>query len=974
MVNKIDELKTIVVNNKPLIIAVTEINPKNSRFSLQNVEINLPGFNLYTSNNQEENERGCAIYIHDSLVSNACNREFRKEEGVWCEIDLLNSDKLLIGCVYRSPNIDDQGNQAFISMLNTMCERNNYSHYLILGDFNLPNIDWSTWSAPSDNINEHHNMFIECLRDNYLFQHVERPTRGRVNQKSNILDLILTNEEGMIEDLEHWSPLGKSDHCILKFKFNCYIDRPESTTKRYNYNKGDFEKIIQDLELDWELELSKFKTIDEKWNFFKNKVKESVDENIPKKRVGKNHKFKPGLMNERLLAKIRKKHRAWQRYMETKEGEKYQEYCKIRNKVKSLVRKAKIDYEKIISENAKSNPKKFWEYTKSKTKVREGIPNLDIPESEDKENPDTTRNDSQKADVLLNFFNSVFTRENTENVPLVDSFTDQILEDLEIDENMVEAKLKGLNVNKSPGPDGIHPRVLFEIRKAITTPLTILYKFSLQNSQVPQDWRDAHISAIFKKGNKRKPNNYRPVSLTSIACKLMESIVRDHIIDHMKRNNLFSKYQFGFMKGRSTTYQLLKALDDWTEILDNSGKIDLIYFDFMKAFDTVPHIRLLRKLNAHGIRNGTAKWIQAFLTKRRQKVVVNGSESEWGEVTSGIPQGSILGPLLFILYINDLPEVVKSSVLLFADDTKIYRKIEDEEDHEALQEDIDQMQDWSNKWLLRFHPDKCKYMRIGREDDNIVNYTLNGHILKSTHEEKDLGIIIDDKLKFDSHISAKVNTANKIMGIIRRSFIHLDETIFTRLFKALVRPHLEYGNSVWQASTKKSKILIENVQRRATKRLSCCRELGYDERLRKLELPCLRYRKLRGDMIECYKISEGHYDVEIDPPLKFIKDTDIRSSRGNSKKLYKEKCKKELRRNYFRNRIVNLWNALPNSVVESPTLNTFKNRLDKFWSQSNIKYDFEKCLDFEKYYLNPNITGTGIKLTREDKDLETQDP
>ena len=583
---------------------------------------------------------------------------------------------------------------------------------------------------------------------------------------------------------------------------------------------------------------------------------------------------------------------------------------------------------------------------------------------------ETTKNDAEKADTLLNFFCSVFTKEGLENLPEFTKTTDEILPELIITEEMVMKKLKNLKVNKSPGPDGIHPRVLFELRDQLVIPLTALYKSSIELEQIPQDWKDAYISAIFKKGNKRKPNNYRPVSLTCISCKIIESIIRDHIITFMKDKKLFSNTQFGFISGRSTTYQLLIAIDKWTEILDRDGKIDAIYFDFMKAFDTVPHNRLISKLQGHGINNAMCNWITSFLSNRRQRVVINGTHSNWGSVSSGIPQGSILGPLLFVIFINDLPSVVDSSMLLFADDTKIFREIRSYLDQDEIQKDINSMNTWSQTWLLKFHPDKCKVIRFGKPDDIQKQYVLNDHPLNYTDEEKDLGVTIDNNLKFETHINNKVNTANKIMGIIRRSFTHLDAIIFTRLFKALVRPHLEYANPVWHPSFKKLKTLIENVQRRATKRLPCCRDMDYESRLRELDLPCLAYRKLRGDMIEAYKMTTNHYDEDIPPPITLKNQKNARKTRGNNMQMFKERVQKRTRRMFFRNRIVNFWNDLPNKVIEAPSTKAFENRLDKFWKPSNIKYNFENCLEFERIKLNPNYAGTG-KIMYE-RDLEIQ--
>ena len=219
-------------------------------------------------------------------------------------------------------------------------------------------------------------------------------------------------------------------------------------------------------------------------------------------------------------------------------------------------------------------------------------------------------------------------------------------------------------------------------------------------------------------------------------------------------------------------------------------------------------------------------------------------------MTSGIPQGSVLGPLLFVIFINDLPTQVKSDLFLFADDTKIFRNIRSEDDRETLQKDINTMLEWANKWQLEFHPDKCVSMSINNKEDQPRMYKMKETTLKLVKQEKDIGVVVDEQLKFESHIYEKINKANSMMGLIRRSFIYMDEDMFKKLFKAIVRPHLEYANSVWHPTKIKDITAIENVQRRATKYLPTMKNLSYEEHLQKLGLPTLQYRRLRGDMIE----------------------------------------------------------------------------------------------------------------------------
>ena len=263
--------------------------------------------------------------------------------------------------------------------------------------------------------------------------------------------------------------------------------------------------------------------------------------------------------------------------------------------------------------------------------------------------------------------------------------------------------------------------------------------------------------------------NYRPVSLTSVVCKLMESILREHITNYLTNLKLLSNKQYGFISKRSTVTQLLKNIDECCESLSNGKVVDSIYFDFAKAFDTVPHRRLCKKLEGYGIEGSTLYWIKSFLNGRKQLVKVNEAKSTTDSVASGIPQGSVLGPLLFVIYINDLPDKVLSALLLFADDTKIFKEVNSISDSLLIQKDIDTLEDWSKDWLLCFHPDKCHVLTLGKFE-NIKHahpYSLGGIQLEHVFSEKDLGILIDAELSFDEHIAKQVNKANSMLGVIK---------------------------------------------------------------------------------------------------------------------------------------------------------------------------------------------------------------
>ena len=241
-------------------------------------------------------------------------------------------------------------------------------------------------------------------------------------------------------------------------------------------------------------------------------------------------------------------------------------------------------------------------------------------------------------------------------------------------------QLKNLNVSKSCGPNNCHPFFLRECAEEIYLPLSEIFQRSISTGDEPNDWKNAKATCIFKKGNKQEPENYRPVSLTSVLCKLLESNINGEVIIHLSIHNLLSDNQFGFRKNRSTILQLLTVMEDWTDALDNNLQVHTVYLDLKKAFDSVPHKRLVKRLEGYGIKGSLLLWLKKFLKQRQQRVVINGNLSKWTDVLSGIPQGSILGLILYILYINDLLGVVGSVCKLFADDCKLYRNIASEAD------------------------------------------------------------------------------------------------------------------------------------------------------------------------------------------------------------------------------------------------------------------------------------------------------
>ena len=274
----------------------------------------------------------------------------------------------------------------------------------------------------------------------------------------------------------------------------------------------------------------------------------------------------------------------------------------------------------------------------------------------------------------------------------------------------VRKKLERLKPSSAPGPDKLWPRILQKAAQSLSFPLAIIYTKCLAEVTVPQDWKAANVTPIFKKGSNGLPGNYRHVSLTCVLCKVMEGLLRDAIVDHLDYNSLLRTSQHGFMAGRSTLSNLHEYLEELTKLVDQGHSVDIVYLDFAKAFDKVPHLRLIQKCKGRGIGGKVLAWIKEWLTNRSQRVVLNGKCSEWKKVVSGVPQGSVLGPTLFLIFINDIDCAVETAgaiIKKFADDTKCYMVVESEEEKRKFQSMLDSLEDWGSVWQMAFNTDKC---------------------------------------------------------------------------------------------------------------------------------------------------------------------------------------------------------------------------------------------------------------------------
>ena len=582
---------------------------------------------------------------------------------------------------------------------------------IIMGDFNHGNIKWH--SLQSTGVED--QRFLCLVHDNFITQHVFEPTRA-----ARVLDIVLSSQKEFVDNVVIQEPLGSSDHNQLHFNINIKSDKTKVKQCRRDFRKGNYKEIRKSLALiDWDDKMKK-KTATECWNMLRGELDSAIDSHVPMKKQGKRYKKKH--LSKEAFRKIRYKQNMWRVYKHTGKDKDYDAYKEALNAATNEVRKSKRNCEHKLTQNIKSDIKSFYAYVRSKQNVRDRVGPL-----EDNAGNKITQGILMAEELNMHFC-SVFTREDTSSLHVPETKFEgsegERLRQLVVTPEVVANKINNMKEYKSPGVDGIAHKILKETVEQICTPLAHVFNMSLQEGIVPLEWKEANIIPLFKKGSRNKSVNYRPVSLTSVICKVLETIIRDHMMDFLIKHKLINPSQHGFLKARSCLTNLLCFFEEITKWVDEGSPVDVIYLDFQKAFDKVPHQRLILKLKSHGMGNSIINWIEQWLKDRRQRVVVDGEV--WKPVLCGVPQGSVLGPILFLIYINDLEEGVTGNK--FADDTKLFRKIKEIGDKQKLQDDIDKLVKWSEKWKMLFNFGKCKCLHTGSEYTG-VNYEMGGTIL-----------------------------------------------------------------------------------------------------------------------------------------------------------------------------------------------------------------------------------------------------
>lgn len=758
---------------------------------------------------------------------------------------------LLIVVVYVPPSIDLDLFEQFFESLDQFDDMHE-NNVLFLGDFNIPAF------VISDSIDRKTDTMHNFLKINNFkqFNQIE-------NHMSRLLDLVISNLS-LVNVSRDYEPLVSEDiyHPALSIVFsvvgnqNNFNINPEVAS--LNFRKANFVTLYNALVLvDWSF-LKQFNDVNLCIDSFYDKLYNILKSHVP---VYKSYaRVYPKWYSSDIIRDIKTKASLLKKYKKNNCQAYLSEYKRLRSLIKSKISKAHKDYIQKVQSQIHDDSKQFWSFIQSK-KRSSRIPGIMTY------NGNTIGNPQGIVNSFASFFESVFVQ-SCHSLCTDDSSNNQInLKLPTISEEDVFKAIKRLKNKMTAGPDEIPSFFVKDCSRVFAFPLSVIFNLSLSSHKFPSVWKEARICPIFKNGEESSIENYRPISILSIFSKVFEMIIYDHIYSSISKQ--ISEFQHGFVRSRSTVTNLTVITEYICTCLDDQGQVDVIYTDFSKAFDRMDHGILLSKLCTLGFDKSFISFFSSYLASRKQYVHYNGYNSHKYIASSGVPQGSNLGPLLFLLFINDLSMQLSCEHLLYADDLKIFSNITKIQECEVLQNNLNTLRNWCHKNKLHLNISKCKIVTFSRKKHiTNYNYNIDGNLVSRTELFKDLGVWFDAKLSFKDHINLKVSEACKFYGFILRnckSFTNIDS--LKNLYFAYVRSKLEYASIVWKPYYKYQKQIIEKVQRRFLKYLSLKTDGIYPERGVSETLLCNRFqithlelRRIQSALIFLYKLLNSKID------------------------------------------------------------------------------------------------------------------
>ncbi|MCG8048538.1 MAG: reverse transcriptase domain-containing protein [Candidatus Thiodiazotropha endolucinida] len=920
--NKVDLLYTELHDYDIICVSETKLNPS---ISTSDLEIN--GFYPpVRKDRQSNNGGGLIIYIkRNILFKQRLDLENRDIENIWIEITCLNKT-FLAGLFYRPPNsLSDYWN-SFENNIDNALDTN--LDVIILGDLN------------HDMLKQDRNSKLQRIMSKYnLHNMILEPTRV-TPQSQTCIDLILTNHNSLITNTEVLPPFC-SDHSTITAEINFKTFKTKAyKTSIWKYEEANKMGLSDKLNTsDWSF-INNSNNIDDINEEFKCKLLSAAEQFIPKITFTKRPSDKPW-MNNNIRRQMRQRNRLYTKAKHSSSDTHFRKYKEKRNEVITLIREAKKQYlQKLQTSLSDPNTKpKQW------YKIMNEITNL---KNKNNPPPPLSRNGHvdihplDKAETLNHHFANISRVDSPPPLPNLQYTPNFSFSNIEVGEQDIKDQLHLLNPSKPGGPDEIMPKLIKLTGTSLIRPLALLFNKSLSLGRVPTEWKMANISAIFKgKGSDQDPTNYRPISITSCLGKLMEKIIFKYLYNYLEQNNILTKHQSGFRPNDSTVNQLLEIYHTILESLDKGKEIKFIFCDVSKAFDKVWHDGLLHKLQKYGIGGNLLEWFKSYLSDRKQRVINEGYKSQWDATSAGVPQGSVLGPYLFLLYINDIVDSIQCNIRLFADDTSLFTVVENNNSIKLLNEDLQSIAQWANQWCITLNPVKTKSMLFTRKRNptqhNIIfnNVRINDDI-NHTH----LGITLSSDATWTEHTNNIYDKAAHRLNIMRMLKYDIDRKSLTRFYISYIRPILEYGNIIWDNITLAEADLLESIQldaariisglRRGTSHAVLYKELGW--------IP-LSERRKNSKLMHFYKILNNETPSYINNIIDSYNAHQTDYLLRNRNLRYPIPRTTAFKNSFFLS-TTDLWNNLDDELKNCTSLYTFKQTIKKRTTASPKHYSF----------------------------------
>ena len=833
------------------------------------------------------------------------------------------------------------------------------SFCLLYIESNTNNTFWQTLQNSIDDIRSQYNPKIMIIGDlnadprtkngklltnfvnsNQLTMHITEPTRITSNSET-ILDQIITNFSSFVKETSIESPIGSSDHCLIRANVLFKTKKKKAYTRRmWDFGKANFELYRENLaNINWE-DCFQNKNINEICGLFTEHVISAASAAIPNKLVTVRPSDKPWYTGfHRRLCRL--KNRLYKQFKVLRNDSSWAKFSLARSKYKTEINLSKQKFEedkyyKLANDGIK-NSKKWWTLLKEVYSNKNSV--LSIPPLE--VGATTITDDREKAEAFNTFFLEASSLDDSNAVlPNIPVINNHLQLNFEVKEKDVLDQIQILDIKKAYGPDGISPIFIKEGGQTMKAVLLYIFKMSLETGEFPTCWKQANVIPLYKKESMTNVNNYRPVSLLCVASKVFERIVFKYVFNHFKENFIINNFQSGFQSGRSTVTQLLELYHQFCKAVDDKKEIRVVFLDIRKAFDKVWHNGILHKLSLCGIRGNLLKWFKSYLTNRMQRVTLRGQYSSWGKIGAGVPQGSVLGPLLFILYINDITSVVRhSNIRLFADDTCLFIEVDDRvETVSKLEGDLLNIEQWADKWLVSFAPEKTKSLTVSNKRDSNQNPVIHfkNHIIEEVQSHTYLGLLFTSKLSWNMHINNVEQKARKRLNMLTPLKYKLDRKSIEIMFQSFVASSMYYGIEIWGGSfdshlLKLEQVIVDGMRlvTGATARSNIAllfTDTAWDSFATRRDIAMYKMMyKIKNRMVPDY-LSEilphgiANYNLR--------NNMDIRIPSTNCETL----------RRSFIPTGVKMWNNLPLDTRESVSLESFKLKLHKSLKFANVSY------------------------------------